>query len=158
MRFVVSMLFAAIAMMASSAALAGGPLVVESHIFAERKVAAADGTVQVKLEPAARAVPGDGIVFVLSYRNTGGQPIGDLVFENPLPQGIAYQAPAAGSPQPELSVDGRTYGALGTLNIAAPGGGRRAATPADVTHVRWRLAAPLAAGGKGEFSFRGRLK
>lgn len=140
------------------AAAAEGPLVVESSILAEQKHTAADGTTKVSLAPAARVVPGDKVVFVLAYRNIGNQPIGNIVLSNPVPQGIAYRAPAAGSPAPEVSVDGSTFGSLPALRVATAEGGQRAATAADVTHVRWRLGTPLPAGAKGQLSFQAVLK
>jgi hypothetical protein len=34
----------------------------------------------------------------------------------------------------------------------------RAATPDDVTHIRWSFAQPIAAGRAGQLSFRGVVK
>lgn len=157
MRIVFATAIAA-ALAAPAAAAANGPLVVESSVLAEHKRAAADGTMQVTLAPAAKVVPGDKVVFVLSYRNVGKQPIGDIVLSNPVPAGIAYRSPASGSPVPDVSVDGTTYGTLAALRVIAPDGGQRAATADDVTHVRWRLQTPLPAGAKGQFSFQAVLK
>ncbi len=139
-------------------ALASGPLTVESTMLTVKKRAAADGTTQVSLVPAAKIVPGDKIVLRLAYRNTGTTPIGNVVLSNPLPRGIAYRAPSAGSPAPELSVDGQTFGPLATLHVAASDGRQRAATADDVTHVRWRIASPIAAGTQGQVSFEAVLK
>jgi uncharacterized repeat protein (TIGR01451 family) len=139
-------------------ALANGPLTVESSMLSLQKRAAADGTTLVGLAPARKVVPGDKVVIRLAYRNTGSAPIGNVVLSNPLPQGIAYRAPAAGSPAPELSVDGKTFGTLETLRVATPDGGQRAARVADVTHVRWRIASPIAAGASGQVSIEGILK
>lgn len=140
-------------------AVAGsGPLQVTSKIFIETPTRAADGSAMMALMPAKKAVPGDRVVFVLAYRNTGAQPLNKLVFDNPLPAGVAYRAPSQGSAVPELSVDGKTYGPLGTLRVALPGAAARPAHPDDVTHVRWRLNGPLAANGQGQFAFQAVLK
>lgn len=135
-----------------------GPLQVTTNVLVETRSAAADGTTRVALVKPARVVPGDRVVFVLAYRNTGRQPIADLVLANPLPAAVAYRAPRAGSPAPELSVDGRTYGTLSALVVPLPGGGTRAARTDDVVAVRWRLTTPLAAGGQGELAFQAALK
>lgn len=139
-------------------ALAAGPLAMTSRILVEKRVAAADGSVHTTMVPAVRAVPGDRITVSLSYRNTGPAPIADLVLANPVPRSVAYRGPAAGSPAPEVSVDGRTFGALADLRVAVPGGAPRAAVADDVTHVRWRLPAPVAAGRGGELAFQAVLK
>ncbi|GAA4219091.1 hypothetical protein GCM10022253_20650 [Sphingomonas endophytica] len=130
-------------------ALAAGPLQVTSQVMVEAKQRAADGTTRIALVPAQRVVPGDRVVFTLAYRNTGTQPLADLVFDNPVPRGVAYRAPAPNSPAPELSVDGRRYGTLAQLGAAGPDA---------VTHVRWRLARPLAPGASGTFAFHAVLK
>lgn len=147
----------AVATLSTAPALAG-PLQVTSTVLVETRTAAADGTTRIALAKPARVVPGDRVVFVLGYRNTGREPIANLVLANPLPPAIAYRAPRAGSPAPELSVDGRTYGTLAALTVALPGGGSRPARPDDVTAVRWRLSTPLAAGGQGELAFQAALK
>lgn len=140
-------------------AIAGsGPLQVASKVFIETPTRAADGSAKMALVPAKKAVPGDRVVFVLAYRNTGAQPLDKLVFDNPLPASIAYRAPAQGSAAPELSVDGKTYGPLATLRVASAGAPARPARPDDVTHVRWRLNGPLAANGQGQFAFLAVLK
>jgi len=132
---------------------AAGPFQVESRVLTEQKTRAADGTVRVSLVPAGRIVPGDRVTFVLAYRNTGTQPIGNVVLDNPVPKGIAYRAPAATSAAPDLSVDGKTYGPLASLRVATATGTTRAATPDDVTHVRWRLERPITAGAHGQLAF-----
>lgn len=141
-----------------SAAMAAAPLEVSSQVLVESRVAAADGTTRIDLVAPARVVPGDRVLFRLRYRNTGTQPIAGLVLANPVPAGMAYRAAGAGSPAPELSVDGRTFGTLAALRVAAPGGALRPATADDVTSVRWRLAAPVAAGAQGQLSFQAVLR
>lgn len=145
----------AAATVAVAAPALAGPLTVTSDVRVEKKVAAADGTTRVVLEKPTKVVPGDTVVFVMRYANTGTQPIANLVLANPVPKGIAYRAPAAGSPAPELSTDGSRFGELNSLRAA---GGSRAATLDDVTDVRWRLTNAVPAGGKGELAFRAVLK
>jgi hypothetical protein len=144
--------FLIIAAMAASAAAPTptGPLRLETRILPARPAAAA-GT---PTPPAGRMTPGDPLVVELGYRNTGASPISGLVLANPLPAGLAYRGADAPSPAPDLSVDGVRYGPLATLVVALPGGGTRPATLNDVTHVRWRLPAALAAGGAGRLAFR----
>lgn len=90
------------------------------------------------LEPAARLEPGDRVVTVVTWRrNVAG---GQFVLTNPLPRGLWYQGSAM--EDEEVSVDGgRNWGRLGTLKVTG-----HAATPEDVTHVRWRIASPGASG------------
>lgn len=151
-------LFACVAIAAVSPALAAGPLDISTRMLVERRVAAPDGTTKVQLTAPTKVVPGDRITVVLTYRNTGVQPIANLVLANPVPRGVVYRMPAAGSPLPELSVDGHNYGSLAGLRVTTPSGATRAATPDDVTQIRWRLSSPLAAGARGELAFQAVLK
>jgi uncharacterized repeat protein (TIGR01451 family) len=149
---------AALAAILATPAFAGGPLQVASKVLTEKKTAAADGTTRVALVPAKKVVPGDKVVFVLDYTNTGAQPLGNVVLDNPVPQQLAYRSAAPGSPAPEVSVDGKTYGELGTLRVRTATGGMRAASADDVTNVRWRLTSPITAGSHGQLAFQAVLK
>jgi uncharacterized repeat protein (TIGR01451 family) len=150
-------LCAALAVTAAMPVLAASPVQVVTKVMAEQRSAAADGTTRIALVPAAHVTPGDRVVYQIDYRNSGAQAIDNFVVSNPLPQGIAYLSPAAGSPEPELSVDGSTYAPLAVLKVSGPKG-VRPATLGDVKSVRWRLAQPLAAGGHGAFAFRAMLR
>lgn len=150
-------LFATLALAGATPALAD-PLSVTSRMLVERRVVAADGTASVELVAPAKVVPGDRVTISLGYRNTGTAPIADLVLANPVPKGIVFRGPAPGQPIPEMTVDGRTWGALPTLVVALPTGATRAATAADIVAVRWRLAKPVAPGAHGDLSFQAVLK
>lgn len=139
--------FLTVAAIAAAAATAA-PLHLETRILPASPAAGTPAA------PTGRMSPGDPLVVELAYRNTGAGPITGLVLANPLPAGLAYRGADAPSPAPELSVDGVRYGPLATLTVALPGGGSRPATLNDVTHVRWRLPAALAAGAAGRLAFR----
>jgi uncharacterized repeat protein (TIGR01451 family) len=147
---------AAIAPAVTSAA--AGPLQVTSSILVEARSAAADGTTRVTLVKPTKVTPGDKVIFVLAYRNTGTQPLANVVLDNPLPSAIAYRSANPGSPAPDVSVDGKTFGSLATLRVRSLDGSTRAASPNDVTSVRWRLASPLVAGSQGQLAFQAVLK
>ena len=151
-------MLAALALAATAAPALADPLSVTSRMLVERRVVAADGSARVDLVAPAKVVPGDRVVIALAYRNTGTAPIADLVLANPVPRGTAFRAASPDGPAPDLTVDGRTWGALPILDVALPAGGRRAATTDDVVAVRWRLAGPLAPGARGALSFQAVLK
>lgn len=109
------------------------------------------------LEAPGVVTPGDRLMFVLHYRNAGSTPATDFVVTNPIPELVSFNgSESAGA---VYSVDGgRNWGALAALTMANPDGSRRAATPADVTYVRWRFAQAIPAGQSGELRFRGVVK
>lgn len=139
-------------------AIAAGPIRIETHVFAEQRSAAADGTTHVTLVPAAHVTPGDRVVYRIDYSNSGGQPVGNFAVSNPVPRDLVYLAPTAGSPEPDVSVDGTTFAPLSALRVTGGNGIQRPAAAGDVRIVRWRLATPLAAGASGQFAFRAALR
>jgi len=153
-----ALLIAAIPIATAAAPRPAGPLDLSTRVLAEVHERAADGSTRVVLATPVRVVPGDRMTVMLDYRNTGTAPIADLVLANPLPAGLAYRGPVANSPAPEVSVDGRRFAPLDALTLALPGGGTRAATAGDVSHVRWRLARPVAPGTGGTLAFAATIR
>lgn len=149
--------FVALALAMLAVPASAEPLTVTTRMLVEKRVAAADGTTRTQLVAPTKVVPGDRVVVVLAYRNTGTQPIADLVLANPVPKGTAFRALTTGTPPADLSVDGKKFGPLAALRVATPAG-TRPAGPDDVTQLRWRLASPLAAGARGELAFQAVLK
>lgn len=143
--------------LAAAAPAAVSPIEITSSVLAEKKASAADGTTRVELVAPKRVTPGDRVVYRIDYRNNGKQAASGLVIANPVPAAMQYSGPADGSPAPELSVDGQTFGPLSALKVRN-GASLRPAVASDVRVVRWRLAQPLAAGAKGQVSFRATLK
>ena len=150
---------ALIALLAPVAALAAGPehVALSTHVMVEHLKKGPDGKPVMVREEPKHVVPGDTLIFDLSYRNTGVQPATGFTITDSLPKDVAF---AGGESEgATFSVDGgRTWGPLAALRIAQPNGGSRTATLADVTHVRWALARPIPAGSTGSVSFRGTVK
>ena len=124
--------------------------------------------------PVTTAItPGDRLVFINAYRNTGRQPVNGFVVNNPVHPAVALTE--VQEDWATVSVDGgKTFGKLTDLTVteveeidetedgetspAVPATATRAAVPADVTHIRWTFAAPIAPGEAGELRFRGIVK
>ena len=145
---------ALLALLAPAVASAADNVSLTSKVLVERVKTGPDGkTVTVREEPGI-VTPGDKLAFVLSYRNRGAEPATGFTLTNPIPESVAFVGTDDSSAS--VSVDGgKTWGALASLKVANPDGTRRPALPADVTHIRWSFAKPIAAGSAGELSFRG---
>ena len=150
---------ALLALAAPSALFAAGPehVSLSSHVFVEHFTPGPGGKpLPVREEPHV-VTPGDKLVFELSYRNVGAEPATGFVITDPIPASVAFAG--VESEGAFFSVDGgRTWGPRAARRVALPNGGSRAASPGDVTHVRWAFARPIAAGAAGSVSFRGVVK
>jgi len=115
------------------------------------KTVTENGAQKTVLSEPKVVVPGDRLLFSTDYRNDGAVPVTNFVVTNPLPSAVTLAPEAAAST--EVSVDGgKTWGKLADAKVSDGKGGLRAATTADVTHVRWTIAA-IAAGGSGTVGY-----
>ena len=145
-----------LALLVPAAAQAADAVSLSSRAFVERQRQDATGNTVTTLEQPKVVVPGDKLRFELLYKNNGAAPAKDFSVTNPVPGAVAF----TGSEGPAVvSVDGgKSWGPLTTLKVPGADGKLRPAQPADVTHIRWTLASPIAPGGSGSFSFRGQVK
>lgn len=149
--------FLALAALLPAQAFAANQVALDNSVFVERVTTDAAGKQRVLLEEPKVVVPGDRLVFVLNYRNAGAQPADKFVVTNPMPSAVRFAG--AGNAGTLVSVDGgKAWGTLDTLSVMQPDGTRRAAQPADVTHIRWAFQKPIPAGATGKLMFRGVVK
>jgi len=139
-----------------------GGIVLTSVSEVETAVQNSEGKKEVKRVDAAKAkvVPGDPVIFTVSYANTDTKPADRVVIINPVPQHTNYLDKSAEGKGAaiEFSVDGgKTYAAPEKLVVTADGKQRPAAA-SDYTHIRWTISKPLAPGAKGSVSFRAVLQ
>lgn len=147
-------LFLVLAFLAPAPALAANNVALSSAIFVERAVTGADGKTSVVREEPKLVTPGDKLVFVLTYKNSGTAPADSFVVTNPIPASVSFVA--SDSPGADFSVDGgKSWGALAALKIKAADGSVRAAVASDITQIRWAFAKAIPIGGGGNLSFRG---
>ncbi len=150
-------MFCALACFAAPMPVLANGVAIENLVFVERVTTAEDGSRKTALEKPNIVVPGDSLVFVLNYRNSGSAPANQFVITNPLPSAVQYQR--SGDDGAVVSVDGgKSWGTLDTLRVRDDDGTQRSASDADVTHVRWSFSQPIPAGGTGKILFRGKVK
>ena len=146
---------------------------IDSTIMVERIETTASGeTVTKLLDPATvKVIPGDKLLFVNAYRNTGQNAVTGFVVNNPVHAAVALTEVV--EDWALVSVDGgKNFGKLSELTVtetvatateesgetAAPVQTSRPAVASDVTHIRWVLTSPIAPGASGELRFRGIVK
>ena len=130
-------------------ALAGQPVQLQSAVFVERIGQTADGRIERRIEPANILKRGDRLVLVVEWE---GRPAGrSFAVTSPIPRTLAFQRTSqAGT---EVSVDGgRHWGRLDGLKLNDRNG-PRAASPEDVTHLRWHVTPDEAEDGTGRITY-----
>lgn len=155
MNLVIRTLVAACAF-ASFSALAAEKIVFKSEAFQEIKVSE-QGKETSKLVPAAKIIPGEEVLYMLSFSNEGDAPAKNLVINNPIPANTWYRQGSAFGAGTQVSVSvngGKKYGQLAELNVPLANGEERPATFKDVTHVRWTVNYELQPGKTGTASYR----
>lgn len=103
-------------------------------------------------------VPGDRVRVTLLFANPGSSPATGVRIVNPIPAGLVFDG-TDDRADFSVSVDGgKSFGDLAGLTLPGADGSPRAATDADVTHVRWLWSTAVPAGGSRSVAFFGRVK
>ena len=135
-----------------------GTLDIRTIVQKEVITVADDGSEETQLVVADLVVPGDEVIYTLTYANVGDEPAENIVITNPLPEQLTYIAGSASGADADVlySVDGVNYGQTSELTVVADGL-ERPARAEDVTHIRWVISAPIQPGDEGIAQFRARL-
>ena len=129
---------------------------VEKEIVVENE----RGETVVERVAADVVVPGERVVYTITFRNVGAEPADNVVITNPIADSLIYVAGSAASDiaSVEFSIDGgQTFGPASELTLVDEGV-ERPATTQDYTHVRWIMQTELAAGAEGQTSFAADLE
>lgn len=136
-----------------------GYLNVRTVVQKEEVVVADSGETQRSLVPADTVVPGDDVVYTITFVNISDESADNVVITNPISRNLTYVEGSAFGPGTviEFSVDdGKSFAAPDELMVATNGEERPAAAE-DFTHVRWTMQDELQAGAQGVARFKARL-
>jgi uncharacterized repeat protein (TIGR01451 family) len=137
---------------AAAASSTASGLTLATSIEKLMEVAGADGEGAAELIPVATPLPGDEVVYTVTFTNAKAEAVENVRITSVIPRELRYLEGTAFGPgcQVLYSVDGgRTYGLPAELSVVADDGSLRVATAADYTHIRWVLQTPLDGGAKG---------
>lgn len=156
-RFSILTISAAILTMGASA----GALTATQKVEKEITVQQSDGTSETQLVSAAEVTPGEKIVYTVAFTNDSAEPATDIVLAMPVPVDVRFLEGTADKDGAivQYSVDGgETFAERSALVLPAVGGGTRAASSDNITHIQWRIAGPVPVGASDKISFKARLK
>jgi uncharacterized repeat protein (TIGR01451 family) len=139
---------------------AGGGVQLVNTAQKEIEVDEAGRKVRRLVEPG-KMIPGDEVVYTISYLNKGARPAERVVVVNPVPQHTKFRPGSVEGANTEVAYSadgGKTYAAPDKLQVAARdakgGPVTRLAVASDITHIRWTLKEPLPPGANGYVRFR----
>lgn len=154
---------AALALLTSPLAALAQPKVAIS-IKAEKEV-----TVTTKGKPVKRKIaskgflPGEEIIYTLSYVNSGTEPATDVLITDPIPAGTVFiPGSASDADKATYSINnGKSYSkpTLLIYEIKTADGKvqKKVAAPEEYTDIRWTIPT-VPPGGKGSVHFRVKVK
>jgi len=154
-----AMLIAAIGFAMTAGAQESGSLNVKTVVQKEVVTVSDSGETQKSLVTADAVVPGDDVVYTITFTNISDESAENVVITNPVSESLTYIKGSAFGPGTAIafSVDGgATFGDLDELTVTVDGD-VKPARPEDVTHVRWAMQGELQAGAQGLARFRARL-
>ena len=137
----------------------GGHLKLTTVVQKEQITTTVTGEQKAELVEAATVLPGDAVVYTISFENISEEAAENVTITNPVPANLTYEAGSAFGPGTviEFSVDGgETYGSPADLTVTENDETRQA-QPADYTHIRWVMQNDLEVGAQGIARFRARL-
>ena len=137
-----------------------GHLSVQTVVQKEQVTINEDGEQQVSLVPAETVVPGESVVYTITFTNISSDAADNVVITNPIADSLTYIDGSAFGPGTEIlfSIDnGKTFAQREALTVAEDGA-TRAAVAEDFTHSRWVMQRELAAGAQGVARFAALLE
>lgn len=136
-----------------------GHLNVRTVVQKEEVTVNDSGETERNLVPTDTVVPGDDVVYTITFTNISDESAENVVITNPISDNLTYLQGSAFGPGTviEFSVDnGQSFAAPDEL-IVGTNGETRPAQVEDFTHVRWTMQNELEAGAQGMARFRARL-
>ncbi|MDH3362221.1 MAG: hypothetical protein OEM50_01540 [Gammaproteobacteria bacterium] len=115
-----------------------------------------NGAEQVQLVKVTNVVPGDKVLFTVTYTNTGDQPAENVAITNPVPEHMVYVDDSAAGDNTSIlfSADGgENFADASDLRVSNDDGSQRPANASDYTHVRWVVQSDVAPGTSGAVQF-----
>jgi uncharacterized repeat protein (TIGR01451 family) len=112
---------------------------------------------------SAAVMPGDVVRYQLHFTNVTGAAIRGVVFNNPLPAGLRYDAGSAAADRDDVAIEfsidgGKRYAAQPMVEVEVDGQRvERPAAPELYTHVRWTVKGQVLPGAQVRAEFRARL-
>lgn len=144
----------------TSSAQEQGHLNVKTVVSTEEVTIDENGDRHTQLVDATTVVPGDEVVYTVTFSNVSDEPAENVVITNPLAAEMTYVVGSAFGPGSDIifSVDGGKSFASPEKLFVTKSGVEHLASADDYTHIRWVMNNEIVAGAQGMARFKARLK
>lgn len=159
-RITATLAFAALALV-SPPGWANSPIELTAKAEIEVQIEKDNGEIEIQRVPAGKVVPGNDVIYTITAKNTGGEPVADVVITDPIPEHMTYRIDTATGTDAAVTFsadDGATYDVPEKLVVVDEHGSVRAAAPSEYTHIRWKFTQELAPGASKSVRFYATLQ
>ena len=149
------------ALFSSNAFAEDGSIVLTNKVFKQVIKKDKDGNTTYDYIEPKTALPGDVMMYTISFENIGSNPAEGIVINDPIPNNSKYRMDSAVGKNTTItfSIDGgKNFGNPDDLVVKDKNGKEWKAKPESYTHIRWVYNKPFAPGETGEVSFKTQIK
>ena len=138
-----------------------GKIVLSNKVLKQVIKKDKDGKATYEYIEPKTALPGDVMLYTISFENISSESAEAIVINDPIPNNSKYRMASAVGKNTTISFSidgGKNFGNPEQLIVKDKNGKEWTAKPESYTHIRWNYNKPLAPGGKGEVSFKTQIK
>ncbi len=160
MKYSISAILMMLALSLQAVAQEQGHLNVTTTVQKQEVTVNDSGEAETRLVAADSVVPGESVVYTITFQNISDEPAANVVITNPISEDLTYVDGSAFGPGTviQFSTDGgQNFAAADELTVIDEGVSRPAG-PHDFTHIRWVMQNELAVGAQGTARFTAVLK
>ena len=160
MKYSISAILMMLALSLQAVAQEQGHLNVTTTVQKQEVTVNDSGETETRLVAADSVVPGESVVYTITFQNISDEPAANVVITNPISEDLTYVDGSAFGPGTviQFSTDGgQNFAAAEELTVIDDGVSRPAG-PDDFTHIRWVMQNELAVGAQGTARFTAVLK
>ncbi len=160
MKYLTSVILMTLAFSLQAVAQEKGHLNVTTTVQKQEVTVNESGETETRLVAASTVVPGESVIYTITFQNISDEPADNVVITNPISKELTYVDGSAFGPGSaiEFSTDGgQNFAAADDLTVSEDGESRPAG-PDDFTHIRWVMNNELAVGAQGTARFSAVLK
>ncbi len=160
MKYSISAILMMLALSLQAVAQEQGHLNVTTTVQKQEVTVNDSGEAETRLVAADSVVPGESVVYTITFQNISDEPAANVVITNPISEDLTYVDGSAFGPGTviQFSTDGgQNFAAADELTVIDDGVSRPAG-PDDFTHIRWVMQSELAVGAQGTARFTAVLK